>query len=59
MVLNRNKDAANYSAADILTGELYNLKEDPNEWNDLYGENEMEPVKQEFTFKLIHHLKSI
>ncbi len=37
LVFNRQAKAADYSEADLITGEFYDLEADPREWEDLYG----------------------
>ena len=59
LVLKRKEKATEYSAEDIITGEFYNLAEDPHEWHDLYGEKDTDPIQKEFTMKLLSHLKSM
>ncbi|MGB3150168.1 MAG: sulfatase-like hydrolase/transferase, partial [Maribacter sp.] len=57
LVLNRKKEAADYSSEDIIIGEFYDLNNDPKEWNDLYGQKEIEAVQNEYTLKLLNHLR--
>lgn len=59
LVLNRKKDARDYSDRDIITGEFYDLEKDPNEWDDLYGKKEMAPIQKQFVEQLLSHLQSI
>ena len=56
LVFNRKKDAANYSGKDIITGELYNLKEDPKEWNNLYNLASYSKLQEKFKLDLLNHL---
>jgi len=46
---NRKQDASTYTKADIIGGEFYDLTNDPKEWNNLYEQSEIEPVKNDLT----------
>jgi len=59
LVLKRKEHSKDYNASDIITGELYNLKEDSKEWNDLYGKDKISAIQKEYTEELLTHLKSI
>lgn len=39
-----------------LRGELYNLKDDPNEWNNLFGLDSVRDVQQRLTQELLYHV---
>ena len=58
LVLNRMKKTADYWVSEILTEEFYNLKDDPNECNDLYGKMEIELIQKEFKTQLLQYLHS-
>lgn len=59
LVFNRKENVNVYSERDIIAGEFYDLQKDPNEWNDLYG-NEAEKDKiQQFQKKLISFLQNM
>lgn len=46
-VFERKNNPADYSKENIITGEFYDLKNDPNEWNDLYAkENHQAKIKK-------------
>ena len=59
LVLKRKMEAADYSTEDILTGEFYDLKNDSNEWYDMYGKKEIESIQNQFTTQLLEHLQSL
>lgn len=59
LVLERKERATDYAASDIITGEFYDLQNDPGEWHDLYGEKEIETIQKEFTSSLLAHLHSL
>ena len=40
MILKRKEKAGDYVSGDIITGEFYNLKEDPREWYDLFNQEQ-------------------
>ena len=43
----RKEDASKYTAADIIGGEFYNLKDDPQEWKNLYYRENIKQQKSE------------
>ncbi len=59
LVLNRKKNVNDYSREDIITGEFFDLKKDPNEWNDLYNSNNISKLQKTFTDQLMGHLKTM
>jgi arylsulfatase A-like enzyme len=59
LVFNRKEDVNKYSEKDIITGEFYNLKKDPNEWNDLYGKEAANDKIQQFEKELLSFLKNM
>ena len=40
MILKRKEKAGDYVSGDIITGEFYNLIEDPKEWYDLFNQEQ-------------------
>ena len=52
----RKEDASEYTKSDILGGEFYNLKNDPQEWNDLYDDAKSTGIKGELTEQLLEKL---
>ncbi|WP_299053719.1 sulfatase-like hydrolase/transferase [uncultured Polaribacter sp.] len=59
LVLNRRENAANYSEKDIITGEFYNLKEDPKEWTNLYDNSEVKEIQNRYKIALLNYLKKM
>lgn len=55
----RKVDASTYVKSDIIGGEFYDLKKDPQEWNDLYKSDEVKELKYEMTEQLIAKLGSM
>lgn len=55
----RKEDASSYTKADIVGGEFYDLKKDPKEWNDLFDEKEIEPLKAEMTELMMAKLSTM
>jgi len=56
---NRKAHADEYSAEEILGGEFYDLKKDPDEWNDIYGNPEIEQLQTGMTAALMDHLGTL
>lgn len=59
LVFKRKANVNLYDEADILTGELYHLENDPQEWNDLYGNKNYQEKREKMTNALIQHLKNM
>ena len=57
LVLNRKANATNYTEKDIITGEFFNLKEDPKEWNNLYNSDEIKELQNSYKKELLAHLE--
>ena len=57
LVLNRTKNAVNYTEKDIIAGEFFNLKKDPKEWNNLYNSNEIKETQNSYKKDLLAHLQ--
>ena len=57
LVFNKKKNAANYTEEDIKTGEFFNLKEDPKEWQNIYNSKAIANIKQDYKEALLSHLK--
>lgn len=55
MKRNAHDDASKYSADDIIGGEFYDLRKDPQEWNDRYSS--VDPSVKKMTKELLNHLK--
>ena len=58
LVLNRKLKVQDYTKDDIITGEFYDLKNDPQEWNNLYNKESID-IQQQFTDELVQHLQSM
>jgi choline-sulfatase len=54
--LRRRADASVYTFADIIGGEFYDLRVDPQEWNDRYNAQAHRAIRQEMTDALLEHL---
>jgi arylsulfatase A-like enzyme len=59
LCFNRKEDASIYTKADIAGGELYDLKKDPKEWNNLYDDAATEKLKAEMTEIMMTKLKTM
>lgn len=46
----------NFLNVDDVKGELYNLKEDPNEWENLYEEDSCRDIRESMKTELLMHL---
>jgi len=55
----RKQDASTYTMSDIIGGEFYDLKSDPQEWNDLYQSEKEDKLKVELTHKLLAKLSTM
>ena len=58
MILKRKEKAEDYVSCDIITGEFYNLKEDPKEWYDLFNQEQTISIQKK-TYDLLKHLHVI
>jgi len=57
LVLKRTKNAVNYAEKDIITGEFFDLKKDPKEWNNLYNSDEIKEIQNSYKKDLLNHLE--
>ncbi len=56
----KRKDAAElYTYSDIIDGELYDLKNDPVEWNNLYRSSKLEVLREQMTKELLNRLTQL
>ncbi|MGB5983195.1 MAG: sulfatase-like hydrolase/transferase [Nonlabens sp.] len=58
LVLKRKQDASEYTEEDVITGEFYDLNDDPREWNNLYGKNQVENIQNSYRQDLLKHLEN-
>jgi len=59
LVLDRKKNATNYTIEDIKDGEFYDLKNDPKEWVNLYNAPEVKQEQDSFQESLFNHLRRL
>jgi arylsulfatase len=59
LCMNRKADAAEYTRSDILGGELYDLKKDPAEWNDLYNTEGYQDIQRKLANELLAHIQKL
>ncbi|NND08314.1 MAG: sulfatase-like hydrolase/transferase [Saprospiraceae bacterium] len=52
----KKQDASEYTKSDIIGGELYDLKKDPQEWNNLYSDAKSTEIMGEMTEQLMAKL---
>ncbi|MFY0653947.1 MAG: sulfatase-like hydrolase/transferase [Cyclobacteriaceae bacterium] len=57
--MNRENDLTQYDAGDIIGGEFYNLKQDAEEWNNLYNSEQVQSIQEKMTKELVDHLKTM
>ena len=56
----KRKDAAElYTYSDIIDGELYDLKNDPAEWDNLYRSPKLEVLREQMTKELLNRLTQL
>jgi arylsulfatase A-like enzyme len=49
LCFNRKEEPSEYTKADIIGGEFYDLEKDPKEWNNLFDQPEIKDIKNEMT----------
>jgi len=59
LVFKRKENANDYTSEDIITGEFYDLENDPMEWKDLYNSAEVKTIQELFQKQLIKHLQNM
>ncbi len=59
LMMNRKKNANQYSKDDIIGGEFYDLDEDPQEWNNLYDKDEFKSTQRKMSNELIDKLQKL
>jgi arylsulfatase A-like enzyme len=55
----RKEDASGYTREDIVGGELYDLKNDPKEWHNLFDNIELEKIQADMTGDLMVRLRGM
>ena len=58
LVMNRKANITDYTEEDIISGEFYDLENDPQEWNNLYASSSGNPVLKKMKNELLHQIKS-
>lgn len=58
LIMKRKADVSTYTAADIKGGEFYDLRNDPQEWDNLYGDPEQSGICRKMSEELLHHLRT-
>ncbi len=59
LVLNRKENVNDYNTEDIIAGEFYNLEDDPDEWIDLYEDDNSKTVINKYKFELLDFLQQM
>lgn len=59
LVFHRREQAVDYTADDLITGEFYDLREDPAEWHDLYGKPQVADMQRAFQEHLLDRLRQM
>ena len=57
LMFDRKENASKYIEGDIIGGEFYDLKNDPQEWNDLYRNKSYQSSISKMRSELLAHLK--
>jgi len=55
----RKVEASSYSTSDIKGGELYDLKKDPAEWKDLFGDEAYRDTREKMSAELMAHILTL
>ena len=59
LCMERKADASEYTESDIIGGELYDLKKDPAEWNDLYNKEAYQDIQEKLAGELLGHIQKL
>ena len=57
--MKREYNLTQYDSSDIIGGEFYELLKDPQEWNNLYGLEDVKLYQARMTDELIEHIKKL
>jgi hypothetical protein len=57
--MNRKEITGDYKASDIVDGELFNLSEDPGEWDNIYNEEHARDIRERMKDDLLSHLATL
>ncbi|UCE46747.1 MAG: DUF4976 domain-containing protein, partial [Phycisphaerales bacterium] len=57
LCMDKSRIKDSFSHADLVTGELYDLNKDPQEWNNVFDDEKYTTVRQKMSSELIKHLK--
>ena len=55
----KKANASEYTEKDIIGGEFYDLRKDPQEWNDIFGTPEVKALQSEMSRALMDHLGTL
>lgn len=59
LVFNKKENASNYSEADVITGEFFDLKKDEKEWINLYNNSIYLNLQNKYKKELLVHLSKL
>ena len=59
LVFRRQEDPHDYTVGDIIGGEFYDLRADPREWNDLYGQPEVAERTADYRARILERLRAM
>jgi len=59
LVMKRKAAAEQYTYSDIIDGELYDLKNNPAEWDNLYRSPRLEVLREQMTKELLNRLTQL
>lgn len=57
LCMDKSRIKDGFSYADLVTGELYDLNKDPQEWNNIFYDEKYKAVRQKMSGELIKHLE--
>ena len=57
LCIDKSRIKDGFSHADLVTGELYDLNKDPQEWNNIFYDEKYKAIRQNMSGKLIKHLE--